>query len=333
VPELNIVRPTPNSIVLPDQDFTVSGTAVDRGGAEPITIDSVSVTVDGGAAIPAQLTPGRPGPQTVVNFEAQTSVSNTQGAHTVTVTATNDLGRSVTGSVAVVVGTSGDGGVVSPGGMGASGPRQLMWRVDPLDLQDVRQALDYSRCVSTGQTIDGPNGPEIVVTADCSDDAAESLLRFMRETWEWRPDAGIPIPINTGEPLPREAVQQRRKEREALRRENLGNRLLNPPANFGDASRQLAQQIKDVVDALGLTQKLLVGGWLGTLLTTPTPETLATQGYDPTELVNALQGLDKIEREKIRQLITFELIKQPPSLSTEERKYWDAVRRALNRDT
>jgi hypothetical protein len=104
MPGLRIARPTPNALVVPDQDFTVSGIAFDRGWPEPTMIDSVTVRVDNGPEISAQLTPGQPGPQTVFNFEAQVRVSATQGPHTIRVTATNDMGRSATESVTVFVG-------------------------------------------------------------------------------------------------------------------------------------------------------------------------------------------------------------------------------------
>jgi len=104
MPGLNIVRPMANTVVVPDQEFTVSGIAFDRGWPEPTMIDSVSVRVDNGPVIPAQLTIGQPTTQTVFNFEAQVRVSATQGPHTITVTATNDMGRSVTRSVTVFVG-------------------------------------------------------------------------------------------------------------------------------------------------------------------------------------------------------------------------------------
>lgn len=104
MPGLNIIRPRANSIVVPDQDFTVSGTAFDRGWPEPTMIDSVSVSVDNGPEIPAQLTPGGTHPLTVFNFEAQVRVAAVDGPHTIRVTATNDMNRSVTKSVTVYVG-------------------------------------------------------------------------------------------------------------------------------------------------------------------------------------------------------------------------------------
>jgi hypothetical protein len=104
MPRLDIVQPRPDAVVIAEQDFTVSGVAIDRGQPEPIMIDSVSVRVDNGPAIEAALTPGHPSPETVFNFEAQTRVSATQGPHTISVTAVNDRGRSATRSVTVFVG-------------------------------------------------------------------------------------------------------------------------------------------------------------------------------------------------------------------------------------
>jgi hypothetical protein len=105
MPGLNIGRPAPNSIVIPDQDFTVSGTAFDRGWPEPTMIDSVSISVDNGPEISAQLTPGGTHPLTVFRFEAQVRVAAVDGPHTIRVTAVNDMNRSVTKSVTVYVGT------------------------------------------------------------------------------------------------------------------------------------------------------------------------------------------------------------------------------------
>ncbi len=101
MPGLNIIQPKPNSLVDPNQDFKVSGAAFDRGGAEPIMIDEVLVSVDNGPATSAQLTPGKKTSQTLFNFEAQARVPDTPGPHTVAVTAINDQGASVTKSVTV----------------------------------------------------------------------------------------------------------------------------------------------------------------------------------------------------------------------------------------
>jgi hypothetical protein len=151
----------------------------------------------------------------------------------------------------------------------------------------------------------------------------------MTETWQWRVDAGTPSPINSGNPLPREEAQRRKRERLAERREELGARLLNPPPlEFSRASQQLARDIKTVVDLLDSAAAVLIVGWVTLLLITPTPETFVTAGYDPTDLAKAFEALGSIERGKIRDLVTAELIKQPPTLSYDERKFWDALRRA-----
>src|SRR6478735_979408 len=101
MPGLNIVVPTPNALVVADQDFVVSGIAFDRGWPEPVAIDSVTVSVDGGPEIEAVLTAAHPSPQFAMNFKAQVRVAAIQGPHTISVTATNDRGRTVTKSMTV----------------------------------------------------------------------------------------------------------------------------------------------------------------------------------------------------------------------------------------
>jgi hypothetical protein len=71
---------------------------------EPVMIDSVVVQVDGGSAIDATLTPVKNLKQTIVNFSASVVVTGATGPHTITVTATNDNGRSVSESVTVFLG-------------------------------------------------------------------------------------------------------------------------------------------------------------------------------------------------------------------------------------
>src|SRR3954470_3226161 len=104
MPGLNITVPRPDTSLISEQDFDVSGIAFDRGWPEPTMIDSVSVRVDDGPATEAALSPGQPSGQTVVNFTARLRAPAAEGAHTVIATATNDIGRSVTRPVTVYVG-------------------------------------------------------------------------------------------------------------------------------------------------------------------------------------------------------------------------------------
>ena len=50
-PVLSVNQPTPNAVVGLNQPFPVAGTVTDRGGTEPITIDSVTVQINGGPLI------------------------------------------------------------------------------------------------------------------------------------------------------------------------------------------------------------------------------------------------------------------------------------------
>lgn len=98
--QLNIFQPMQNQIVKTGQLFSVSGEATDRGGSEPILIDSVTVTVDDQPLINAPLTTIPDPTQTRRDFQVMVQVS-TPGPHTIVVTATNDNGLSTTKNVIV----------------------------------------------------------------------------------------------------------------------------------------------------------------------------------------------------------------------------------------
>src|SRR4029077_5214445 len=98
MPNLSISQPTENQVVVPGRPFQVRGQASDRGMPEPISIDSVTVKVDGGPLIDAQLAPIRSTHLTIVTFSATVTVSGS-GTHAVTVTATNEAGIKATETV------------------------------------------------------------------------------------------------------------------------------------------------------------------------------------------------------------------------------------------
>src|SRR5262249_8558709 len=95
MPSLTVFQPPTNLMVQPNQPFLVTGQASDRGPPEPATIDSVTVQVDNGPVIEAQLThiPNRT--ITLYSFKAFAQVTGGQDPHTVTITATNDSNISV----------------------------------------------------------------------------------------------------------------------------------------------------------------------------------------------------------------------------------------------
>jgi hypothetical protein len=95
MPSLTVYSPPNNLRVQPNQPFLVSGQASDRGPPEPALIDSITVQVDNGPVIKAQLThiPGKT--TTLYSFKAFAQVAGGQDPHTVTITATNDSNISV----------------------------------------------------------------------------------------------------------------------------------------------------------------------------------------------------------------------------------------------
>ena len=81
------------------------------------------------------------------------------------------------------------------------------------DLSFVRQGLESSDCIEIQEQVWLPSGDfEIVVTVRCAEELAQEWVRFIIQTWQWRPDAGTPA--SRGEPLPREEAQQRKREQE-----------------------------------------------------------------------------------------------------------------------
>jgi hypothetical protein len=103
MPTLNVLQPTDNLLVTPQQPFPVAGQATDKGMPEPVQIDSVTVRVDGGAPLQATLTQVLHQKLTTVRFSVSAQVTGGEGAHTVTVIATNDQGISVEKTVVVLV--------------------------------------------------------------------------------------------------------------------------------------------------------------------------------------------------------------------------------------
>src|ERR1700690_3043507 len=90
-PILTVTQPTANSVV-GLQPFQISGLVTDRGGVEPIMIDSVTVQIDGGPLINVtrKIIPNKT--LTEVSFLASAQISGGSDPHSVTVVATNDQG-------------------------------------------------------------------------------------------------------------------------------------------------------------------------------------------------------------------------------------------------
>jgi hypothetical protein len=100
------IKQPPNYLqVTLNKPFLVSAQATDDGMPEPHAVDSVTVQVDGGAPILMRLTPLPGGPPIRLSWTAWATVTGGEDPHTVTVTATDDIGRKATQSVKVFAGT------------------------------------------------------------------------------------------------------------------------------------------------------------------------------------------------------------------------------------
>jgi hypothetical protein len=104
VPTVQILHPSNYMSLVDGQPVTVAGQATDRGGAEPVLIDSVTLQVDGGTPVRATLTRSHDATHTIANFTATVTVGGASGPHTITATATNDSNISVRRSVTVFIG-------------------------------------------------------------------------------------------------------------------------------------------------------------------------------------------------------------------------------------
>jgi hypothetical protein len=102
MPKVTIQAPHPGFTVPAGQQLTVRGFATGTGGAEPVLIDSVTVAVDGGAAVGATLTVVAHQQLPRVRFTATVTVPDAPGSHTATAVALDDNGQHASASVAVL---------------------------------------------------------------------------------------------------------------------------------------------------------------------------------------------------------------------------------------
>ena len=107
-PVLTVNQPTPNLVVGLNKAFQISGQVTDRGGVEPILIDSVTVQVDGGSLIHATLKRVANKTLTQVTFNASAQLTGGNDPHKVTIVATNDQNLKATKTVNVFAGTAFD---------------------------------------------------------------------------------------------------------------------------------------------------------------------------------------------------------------------------------
>src|ERR1019366_4797938 len=105
-PILTVSQPAANAVVGLNTPFQITGQVTDRAGAEPITIDSVTVQVDNGPLIKATLTRIPNKNLIQVSFHASAQISGGNDPHTVTIVATNDQGLHATKTVTVFAGAA-----------------------------------------------------------------------------------------------------------------------------------------------------------------------------------------------------------------------------------
>ena len=102
-PQLTIFGPHNNDTVTLNQPFPVAGNIKNAFVAgEPVLITSVTVQVDQGPVIDADLNPLQDKTQTNVNFTASAQVTGGEDPHTVKVTATNDQRASATQTISLL---------------------------------------------------------------------------------------------------------------------------------------------------------------------------------------------------------------------------------------
>ena len=102
--QVTILQPTSSSpSLVPAQPLHVAGTAMGKGGPEPVAVDTVTVAVDGGPPVAASLTivPRQKIP--TVQFAADVQAPSNQGPHEIRVVAIDDAGTRAAATVTVIV--------------------------------------------------------------------------------------------------------------------------------------------------------------------------------------------------------------------------------------
>jgi hypothetical protein len=99
------------------------------------------------------------------------------------------------------------------------------------------------------------------------------------------------------------------------------NRLVNPPANFGAKSKQLAQQLADYLDGLPGSTFDPLAEVFQTLATNPTPEAMAQ--FDEGQLSMLILRLGLAVRQVVRQAIGRAIVNG--GLSNAEDRWWSAI--------
>ncbi|HUZ01836.1 MAG TPA: hypothetical protein VMU89_15920 [Thermomicrobiaceae bacterium] len=100
---VTILQPTSNAVFTPAQSLHVAGNATGQGGAEPMLVDTVTVSVDGGPPVAASRTTVPHQHVPTVTFSVNVQAPVAAGPHTIRVDATDDGGHKAAASVTVIV--------------------------------------------------------------------------------------------------------------------------------------------------------------------------------------------------------------------------------------
>ncbi|GAA4355263.1 hypothetical protein GCM10023087_26000 [Microbacterium rhizosphaerae] len=198
MPHVTIQSPQPDFVVPDGQALHVAGVATGTGGFEPVLVDAVQVSVDGGPAVAATKHVVAHQKVPTVTFSASVAVGDQPGAHTVTVVVTDDNQAHASASVQVLRDIS---VVVPPPAILIDLEPPFPTTADDPSVQDlvgtVAQTLatQASQLTSAGLLLVGPN---VIATQDGS---GIPILRL----GVWLLDAGFPVqpPAPPQFPLPR----------------------------------------------------------------------------------------------------------------------------------
>jgi hypothetical protein len=199
---VTIQSPQPDFVVPDSQALHVAGVATGTGGFEPVLVDAVQVSVDGGPTVAATKHVVAHQKVPTVTFSASVAVGDQPGAHTVTVVVTDDNQAHASASVQVLRDIS---VVVPPPAILIDLEPPFPTTPDDPSVQDlvstVSQTLatQASQLTSAGLLLVGPN---VIATQDA---AGIPILRL----GIWLLDAGFPVqPPAPQFPLPRLSAPQ-----------------------------------------------------------------------------------------------------------------------------
>jgi hypothetical protein len=103
VTSITVLAPVGDAVITSEHPLRVSGRAVGQGMPEPVEVDGVAITVDGGSPVQASLSGVIKQKIPAVLFDAVVPAPSGEGPHTITAVATFDNGSTAGATVTVVV--------------------------------------------------------------------------------------------------------------------------------------------------------------------------------------------------------------------------------------